>query len=53
MSVLGMIWQGIWTGIGVELTLFALWVSWKVAHSKYIKKLHSNHWLHVIGEYFD
>jgi hypothetical protein len=53
MSIFSLIWQGIWTGIGVELTLFVLWVIWRAAHSKYISKLHPEHWLHAIGEYFE
>jgi hypothetical protein len=53
MNVFGLIWQGIWTGVGVELSLFTLWVLWKIMHSKYVVKLHPEHWLHVIGEYFE
>jgi hypothetical protein len=53
MKVFGLIWQGIWMGIGAELSLFSLWVAWKVAHLRYITKLDPKHWLHTIAEYFE
>ena len=53
MSVLSLIWQGVWTGVGVELSLFTLWLLWRVTHLKYITKLDPEHWLHAIAEYFE
>jgi hypothetical protein len=54
MNVFSLIWQGVWTGIGVELSLFTLWVGWKLMHLRYVRKLESNHWLHkIVGEYFE
>jgi hypothetical protein len=53
MSIFNYIWQGIWTGVGVELSLFTLWVVWKIAHLHYVMKLNPEHWLHKLGEYFE
>ena len=53
MKILDLIWQGVWTGVGVELSLFTLWIVWRVAHSKYIHKLDPEHWLHNLAEYFE
>lgn len=52
-SVLTLIWNGIWTGFGVELSFFILWVLWRVAHSRVARRVSSTHWIHVIHEYFD
>lgn len=53
MGILSLIWQGIWTGVGVELSLFTLWAVFKIAHSRYVAKLDPEHWLHTIAEYFE
>lgn len=53
-TILNDIWHGFWQGFGVELSFFALWGAWKVAHIKFIeKRFDPTHWLHVIADYFE
>lgn len=46
-------WQGLWQGIGVELSFFVLWVGWRIAHSKVMHKFGPDHLIHKIHNYFD
>ena len=52
MNVLKDIWHGFWQGIGVELSFFWIWVSWKVTHNRFIQKMEPGHWLHALADYF-
>jgi hypothetical protein len=47
------IWYGFWTGLGLELQFFLLWVIWKFAHSKLAHRIAEGHWAHKIFEYFE
>lgn len=47
-----LVWQGLWTGFGVELSFFVLWVGWHFIHSKWVKPLDPSHWAHKLHDYF-
>lgn len=53
MKTFWLIYQGFWTGVGVEISVLALWVVWRVLHGKFGHRIHAEHWLHILGEYFD
>lgn len=53
LKILSEIWHGFLTGLGVELSFFALWVAWTIAHAKLIRRVHPEHWIHKLAEYFE
>ncbi len=54
LKTLSEIWHGFLTGLGVEISFFALWVVWTITHAKLIRnRVHPGHWIHKLAEYFE
>lgn len=51
--IVSLVWNGLWTGFGVELSFFVLWVGWRALHRKVARKFDPDHFFHVIHEYFN
>jgi hypothetical protein len=51
-SFLRLVYSGFCQGIGVEISFFLLWVSYKAAHGRVSHKIHEDHWFQKLGEYF-
>lgn len=52
-QVLKDVWHGLWTGFGVEVSVLLLWLGWSFFHGVIGHKMHKEHWVHKIGEYFE
>lgn len=53
MKILQYIWQGLWNGVGVEVSFLALYILWRLVHGRVAHKLDAGHWLHEIARYFE
>ncbi len=53
IGVLRYVWIGFWTGIGIEVSVFLTWLTWKAAHSRIAHRLGADHWFHLLSEYFE
>jgi hypothetical protein len=53
LKTLSEIWHGFLTGLGVELSFFALWLFWTITHAKLVRRVKPGHWIHKLAEYFE
>jgi len=52
LSIPIILWIGFWQGIGLEISFLVLWVGWHFVYKKAEGRLHPEHWLHRIHDYF-
>jgi hypothetical protein len=52
VNIFHLIWVGLWQGLGLEISFFGLWVLWHYAYRRVESKLHPEHLMHKIHEYF-
>lgn len=52
-KILQYIWAGLWMSFGAELSFFALWLAWRLLHSRIAHRLDPGHWFHKLTEYFE
>lgn len=52
-EILHLIWAGLWTGFGVEISFFLLWAAWHLVHPKVAHKIGEESFFHKIHKYFE
>jgi hypothetical protein len=52
-SILLLIWQGLWMGFGMEISVFIIWLGWIALHGKVAHKLEESSFFHRIHKYFE
>jgi len=50
--IFDLVWAGLWTGFGVELSFFVLWIGWHFLHRKVAHKFDPEHFFHRVHDYF-
>ena len=53
MGIIRLIWQGLWMGFGMEISVFVLWVGWHAMHTQVAHKFDPEHFFHLIHKYFE
>ena len=52
LSVFRLIWNGIWQGIGLEVSFFLPWLGWHFLYKKTAHRFDPEHIFHIIHDYF-